>query len=901
MPVPNQFPSIPNSSCRLAIIGEAPGKDEAFTGMPFVGQSGKFLNDLLSMSNILRDNCFVGNVCQIQPPDNVIARFDWDGPEIQSGVQQLITDLNQFKPTLVLTLGGTPLHLFKAGNINVKKKRVDGDYRFAFPNSIDDWRGSRFMSVTIEDHSLGSDCLLPIKTLASYHPAYCLRAYENTVLLSLDLKRATKEVKFPELILPKRTIISQPTYAQATEFLNGLLLSPRPVSVDIEGYYHHISCISFATAPDYSIVIPFSRRDGSSYWTIEEEMTLLRLIADVLRCVRIHKIWQNGLYDRFALQYGYSIVTYGNSDDTMLKWWEKYCELPKNLGVQASILTDEPFYKSDIKSQDDDTFYRYCGKDSAITYELNTKLQALVASHAPTAMAHYRHNHNLLNLFLYIELRGFRYDIQKAKQTKEEIQVYLYRQQTKLDALTFHGQLPATSEEREALVRLRCGWVKHPDRPKAKFVKVFDTLLNTARKESLTETDIGFLCDELDLSLNTKSEKFKDYLYRTLKLPIQYNKDSGAETTDYLALQRLSKQFPSQVLELAIDIGQCRTRSQYLDLKADSDGRVRSSYNLVGTDTGRITSSTSVTGSGTNLQTIADDDKSKPTDHPLRYGQRRLFIADLDHYLFQCDLKGSDGWTIGAHLNSLGDSTMLDDLRSGIKPASRIAYMLRHGVNSLKGKRRDEIKHLVEEVKKTDWDYFACKVGIWGICYLMGPDTLSDNIFEESEGKVLLTRKQVTEFRTAVFEGYRVKLWHDATSRRLATKPMLTSASGHCRRFYGRPREVLGKALADEPQQNTTYATNRAAERMWMDPENRIQRVIIDNRGQMLTIPFRAEPLHQVHDALIGQFHKDDVAWALPKIREWFNNPLIIAGQTITIPFEGNYGLSWGDLSVGTI
>jgi DNA polymerase I-like protein with 3'-5' exonuclease and polymerase domains len=58
----------------------------------------------------------------------------------------------------------------------------------------------------------------------------------------------------------------------------------------------------------------------------------------------------------------------------------------------------------------------------------------------------------------------------------------------------------------------------------------------------------------------------------------------------------------------------------------------------------------------------------------------------------------------------------------------------------------------------------------------------------------------------------------------------------------------------------------------------------------------RIEPLHQVHDALVGQFKISETSWAIPKIKSYFNNELNIAGQKIIIPFEGGYGKSWGEL-----
>ena len=217
---------------------------------------------------------------------------------------------------------------------------------------------------------------------------------------------------------------------------------------------------------------------------------------------------------------------------------------------------------------------------------------------------------------------------------------------------------------------------------------------------------------------------------------------------------------------------------------------------------------------------------------------------------------------------------MLDDLKAGLKPAQVICYLLRHGHSALNGKPRPEIAELLLEVHKEDWDYFACKKGIWGTCYTMGPIKLATVILIESEGKINLTHAEVQAFQKAVYARYNIKAWHESTGRALARKPELISASGHRRRFFGRAREILGQALANEPQENTTYAINLAAQRIW---------------------PFtpRIQLLHQVHDAVVGQFRIEDTEWARPTIKECFNNTLFIAGQRIVIPFEGSYGTNW--------
>src|SRR5437016_8397595 len=150
--------------------------------------------------------------------------------------------------------------------------------------------------------------------------------------------------------------------------------------------------------------------------------------------------------------------------------------------------------------------------------------------------------------------------------------------------------------------------------------------------------------------MNVKSDRLKKYLYETLQLPVQFHKETGKPTTNYEALLRLSKKSDHRAIRLTLDIGELRTRAQMLAIYADSDGRIRCGYNVVGTKTGRISSYTSPTGSGYNLHTIPDENVLRSLDHPLRRGMRDLFLADEGFYMFQCDLKGSDGWTIGAWL-----------------------------------------------------------------------------------------------------------------------------------------------------------------------------------------------------------------------------------------------------------
>ena len=59
----------------LILVGEAPGKEEARLGRPFVGRSGQLLTSVLEKAGIERSRCIVANVFRVQPPANKVDHF----------------------------------------------------------------------------------------------------------------------------------------------------------------------------------------------------------------------------------------------------------------------------------------------------------------------------------------------------------------------------------------------------------------------------------------------------------------------------------------------------------------------------------------------------------------------------------------------------------------------------------------------------------------------------------------------------------------------------------------------------------------------------------------------------------------------------------------------------------
>ena len=54
----------------VMFIGEGPGEQEDLQGEPFVGPAGKLLDDMLSIVDLDRNNCYIANIVKCRPPRN---------------------------------------------------------------------------------------------------------------------------------------------------------------------------------------------------------------------------------------------------------------------------------------------------------------------------------------------------------------------------------------------------------------------------------------------------------------------------------------------------------------------------------------------------------------------------------------------------------------------------------------------------------------------------------------------------------------------------------------------------------------------------------------------------------------------------------------------------------------
>lgn len=97
-----------NPNADIVIIGEAPGKKEDELGEPFVGASGKFLDEMLASINMRREQIYITNIVKYRPPAN----RDPLPSEKDAFLPFLERQLDVIDPLLVVTLGRHSMNCF---------------------------------------------------------------------------------------------------------------------------------------------------------------------------------------------------------------------------------------------------------------------------------------------------------------------------------------------------------------------------------------------------------------------------------------------------------------------------------------------------------------------------------------------------------------------------------------------------------------------------------------------------------------------------------------------------------------------------------------------------------------------------------------------------------------------
>ncbi len=105
-----------NPKSRIMFIGEAPGQKEDEQGIPFVGQAGKLLDELLASIGLKREDVYITNVVKYRPPEN----RDPLPEEKAACLPWLQAEIAIMKPEVLVPLGRHALTSFYA-KLNISK------------------------------------------------------------------------------------------------------------------------------------------------------------------------------------------------------------------------------------------------------------------------------------------------------------------------------------------------------------------------------------------------------------------------------------------------------------------------------------------------------------------------------------------------------------------------------------------------------------------------------------------------------------------------------------------------------------------------------------------------------------------------------------------------------------
>ena len=526
----------------IAIVGEAPGKTEEQLGEPFKGKAGELLNLLLSTASIPRSSIYFDNVIPVRPPDTANKTNDISFFVDLSKKYPLLTDLyKQYREELIERL--------KKVNTNVIVA-MGGVSLFALtgihPHKITSRRGSIYYNNELPGK----------KIIACIHPAACLYdygkkkigAYIYRYFISYDLMRAKYETEHPEMGLPERELIINPSLSRVMEFIEECKTKDI-IGVDIESSRERqeITHISFAVDGGMkSICIPFVDGRGLEYFPLQEEIQVWNAIATLLDNPNIRKVGQYIIFDSQYIFRKYGIVM-RNMEDTMIASGIWCPDFPKDLGFISSLHTREPYYKDESKthsvaSSKDERFQIYSAKDSAVTLESFPVIISYVEKMGNIET--YKTQDKLIEPLLYMEERGIKLDLVGIANEKKEVSGRIDELTTKIQRM------------------------------------------------------VGF-------SINIDSPRqLMEYFYVTKGIKPYLKKGTGNWTTDITALKRLANKGIPEA-SILLETRKLSAYQTFLNRKVDEDGRMRSAFNPAGaSDSGRLSSGKTIWDTGGDMQNL---------------------------------------------------------------------------------------------------------------------------------------------------------------------------------------------------------------------------------------------------------------------------------------------------------
>lgn len=155
------------------VVGEAPGAEEDAVGRPFVGRSGKLLNDAMEQADLDRSACFITNVVKQRPPKNRTPTPS----EIEAHRPFLLKEVKEVQPSFVLLLGNIAFSTMTMWDGGIMRMRG---------------------SIKPNEHAFPSQ----VQVYATIHPSAALRSRDNKEIFYKDVSVFAKMVRGEYNLVP---------------------------------------------------------------------------------------------------------------------------------------------------------------------------------------------------------------------------------------------------------------------------------------------------------------------------------------------------------------------------------------------------------------------------------------------------------------------------------------------------------------------------------------------------------------------------------------------------------------------------------------------------------------------------------------------------------------------------
>jgi uracil-DNA glycosylase family 4 len=417
--------------------------------------------------------------------------------------------------------------------------------------------------------------------------------YAWKYVMIADMKRALEQSRFPEYNPPRRTLKIARNSLDLYRFLREYD-DTKPSTCDIESINSLPVCVGISFNKEEAISVPlYSRFSGIKFSDshITDRVETWRLLADHLSKAKI--IGHNFKYDDEKL-FRLGLRPYSGTifADTLSLEHTLNPELPsKKLYVVSSIRTEEPYYKdegSEYHPEKDDIerLLLYNARDCVVTFEVwedqDAELKELSEKYSSQIYEfYYEFVTKLHNFYLEMERTGFRTDLHIRHRLNQKYTAW-------------HNKIQR--------------WFK-----------------SNAGKE-----------------LNVYSYKtLFHYIYSELGCPLR--KDTGEDTLVQLMTNVIKDDYRKNILSNILDDRRVRkAKSTYINADLDYDNRLRTSFFVTGTETGRST---------TNLL----ENPIRPKGHSVgiafqtitKHGDigadvRRMLIPDNGYVFLSCDLSQAE-------------------------------------------------------------------------------------------------------------------------------------------------------------------------------------------------------------------------------------------------------------------